>query len=56
MNKTVIMFFTVILGLVGGYLPTFFGDSIFGLWSITCGFVGGIFGIWLGVVISKRFF
>ena len=56
MNKTVIMFFTIVFSLIGGYLPILFGDSIFGVWGILGGFVGGILGIWIGVVISKRFF
>ena len=56
MNKTVIMFFTIIFSLIGGYLPVLFGDSFFGIWGILGGFVGGIFGIWVGVVISKRYF
>ena len=56
MNKTVIMFFTIIFSLIGGYLPVLFGDSIFSVWSILGGFVGGILGIWVGVVVSKRFF
>ncbi len=56
MNKTVIMFFTIVLSLVGSYLPILFGDNIFGIWVILGGLVGGILGIWVGVVISKRFF
>jgi hypothetical protein len=56
MNKSVIMFFTIIFGLVGGYLPVFMGDSIFGIWSVLGGFIGGILGVWLGVIMSKRFF
>ena len=56
MNKTIIMFFTIIFSLVGGYLPVLFGDSIFGIWGILGGFVGGVLGILVGVVVSKRFF
>jgi hypothetical protein len=56
MNKSVIMFFTIVFSLIGGYLPVLFGDSIFSLWGILGGFVGGILGIWIGAVVSKRFF
>ncbi len=55
MNKTIIMFFTGLFGLIGSYVPFLFGDTnFFGGWSILMGFVGGIFGIWLGVWVSKR--
>jgi len=56
MNKTVIMFFTIVFSLLGSYLPILFGDNIFSGWSILGGFVGGIFGIWIGIIVSKRFF
>lgn len=50
------MFFTGLFGIIGGYVPFLFGDTnFFGGWSILMSFVGGIFGIWLGVWVSKRF-
>lgn len=55
MNKKVIMFGAVVGGLVGAYVPALFGDdNMLGGWSILMSFVGGIVGIWLGVVISRR--
>ena len=55
MNKTIILFFTIILGLVGNYLPMLFGNTdIFSGWGIFGGLIGGFFGIWLGVIVSKR--
>jgi hypothetical protein len=55
MNKKVIMFFATIGGLAGGYVPVLFGDTEFlDGWSILAGVIGGFVGIWLGVVISKR--
>jgi hypothetical protein len=55
MNKKVIMLFATVGGLVGGYLPVLFGDSnFFDAWSILGGTIGGILGIWLGVIASKR--
>ena len=57
MNKTVIMFFTIIFSLAGSFLPMLLGNNdIFSMWGILGGFVGGIFGIWVGVVVAKRFF
>jgi len=55
MNKKVILFFATVGGIVGSYIPTLFGDTdFFSGWSILGGLIGGIFGIWLGVVVSKR--
>jgi hypothetical protein len=56
MNKSVIMFFTVVFSLLGSYFPVLVGGSVFDVWSILTGLVGGIFGIWVGVVVSKRYF
>jgi uncharacterized membrane protein YsdA (DUF1294 family) len=55
MNKKVILLFATIFGIVGAYIPVLFGDSdpLSG-WSILGSLIGGIFGIWLGVVVSKR--
>jgi hypothetical protein len=55
MNKRVILLSATIFGIVGGYVPVLFGDSnLLDGWSILGGLVGGIFGIWLGAVVSKR--
>ncbi len=55
MNKTIITFSAAVFGIAGSYIPFLFGvTDIFSGWSIFMGFVGGIFGIWLGVWISKR--
>jgi uncharacterized membrane protein YqgA involved in biofilm formation len=55
MNKKVLLFFAAIFGILGAYMPALFGDNdpLSG-WSILGGMIGGLFGIWLGVVISKR--
>lgn len=40
--------------IVGGFIPTWFGDSnLFDGWSILGGLIGGILGIWLGVKLGK---
>jgi hypothetical protein len=55
MNKRIILIFATVFGLVGSYVPVLFGDTdFFSAWSILGSLVGGIFGIWLGVVVSKR--
>jgi len=43
-------------GIAGGYVPVMFGDnSMLDGWSILGGFIGGLVGIWLGVILSKRY-
>lgn len=55
MNKKFLLLFATIFGLIGGYLPVLLGDNDpFSGWSILGGLIGGLFGIWLGVVVSKR--
>lgn len=56
MNKTIIMTSMVIFSTTGDFAPMLFGnkDMLSG-WAILGGLVGGIFGIWVGVVVSKRF-
>ena len=55
MNKTVLLFFASVFGLLGGYAPFLFGDKdLLSGWSILMGLIGGLFGIWLGVWVSKR--
>lgn len=49
------MLFATVFGILGGYLPVFFGDNnALDGWGILGGLVGGLFGIWLGIVVSKR--
>jgi hypothetical protein len=54
MNKKILLLCATVFGLAGGYVPVLFGDSDFDAWSILGGLVGGLLGIWLGVVVSKR--
>jgi hypothetical protein len=55
MNKKLLLLFAAVFGLLGGYLPVLFGDNDpFSGWSILGGLVGGLLGIWLGVVVAKR--
>jgi len=54
MNKKLLLLFATVFGAIGGYIPVLFGDGTFDIWSILGGMVGGFFGIWLGVKVSKR--
>jgi drug/metabolite transporter superfamily protein YnfA len=55
MNKKVIMFFATIFSIAGAYVPALFGDTdMFSGWSLLGGLLGGLFGIWLAVFVSKR--
>ncbi|MCX6728284.1 MAG: hypothetical protein NTV39_00740 [Candidatus Saccharibacteria bacterium] len=56
MNKGVILLFATAGELAGSFAPMLFGDKdLFSAWGILGGLIGGIFGIWVGVVFSKRF-
>lgn len=56
MNKRTILVFATLVGIIGGYVPFLFGDTnMLDGWGVLGGFVGGIVGIWLGAVVSKRF-
>lgn len=55
MNKKIILFGAAVGGIVGAYVPMLFGDNdMLGGWSILMSTVGGLAGIWLGVIVSKR--
>jgi hypothetical protein len=54
MNKTVLLIFATVFGIAGSYVPVLFGDNdLLSGWSILGGMIGGFFGIWAGVKISK---
>ena len=57
MNKRVITIFALIFGGLGSYIPIIFGWDATGLngLSILGGLIGGIIGIWLGVVVSQKY-
>lgn len=56
MNKSVLVIMATVGGIVGGYIPALFGDnSLLDGWSILTSTIGGLAGIWLGVVLSKRY-
>jgi len=55
MTRKVLIFFSLLFGALGAYISTLFGDTeLLDGWSIIGGLVGGLFGIWLGVVVLKR--
>jgi len=52
-KKAFIYIFVVIGGALGGYLPTLWGASPFGLASIIGGTLGGFLGIWAGYKLGQ---
>ena len=55
MNRKLIMFSALLFGAAGGYLPVLLGDTeFFDGWGLLGGLCGGLFGVWVGVVVSKR--
>ncbi len=55
MNKKLILLSSTVFGIVGAYIPVLFGDTdMLSGWSILAAAVGGIFGIWVGVIVSRR--
>jgi len=56
MNKKTISLMAVIGMTAGGAAPMLFGDmSLLDGWGILGTVIGGFLGIWLGVVIVKRY-
>lgn len=55
MSKALILTSATIFGIGAGYIPFLWGDTdLFGGWSIVLGIIGGMFGIWVGILISRR--
>jgi hypothetical protein len=53
--KQFILLFSTIFGIAGAYIPVLFGDNdMLSGWSILGGLVGGLFGIWLGAEVGRR--
>jgi hypothetical protein len=56
MNKKLLLVMATVGGAVGSYAPMLFGDmAFFDGWQLLGGLIGGLFGIWVGVKLSKRF-
>ena len=54
MNKSLLLLCAAVFGAIGSYIPVLFGDNdLLSVWSILGGMIGGFFGIWVGVKISK---
>lgn len=53
MNKGVLTICAGVFGFIGAYLPMLFGDDGLGIWSVLGSVIGGLFGIWVGVKLSK---
>jgi hypothetical protein len=56
MNKGLLTLMAGIFGFIGSYIPVLLGDNdLLSGWSILGGVIGGLFGIWVGVKLAKRF-
>ena len=56
MTKTVILTFATIFGIGGGFIPYLWGDAnFFSGWRILTSTIGGLVGIWVGVLVVRRF-
>lgn len=55
MNRKSIIYLSTLVGLtVGSFVPMLWGGSLLGGMSVLFSTIGGIVGIWIGVVVSKR--
>ncbi len=54
MNKTIMYLFITIGGLIGAYIPTFFGADGFSIWSVVGSTIGGLAGIWAAYKLSQN--
>ncbi len=52
-SKSLIWIFLSIGSAVGGYIPTLWGAGLFSFSSVIFTAVGGILGIYLGVILSN---
>jgi hypothetical protein len=56
MDKKLLLLCAGVGGIVGSYVPVLLGDNdLLSGWSILGGCVGGLFGIWVGVKLAKRY-
>ena len=55
--KLLISFCVAVFGIAFAYIPYLWGDTdFFSGWSILLSFIGGLFGVFVGVVIARRWF
>ena len=52
-SKALIWLFMFVGSTIGGFIPTFWGDSFFGMWSIIFTTIGGAVGIYIGFKMSN---
>jgi hypothetical protein len=48
-KKSWVIICLLIGSVIGGYIPTFFGASVFSFTSLITSAIGGIAGIWIGM-------
>jgi hypothetical protein len=52
-SKSLIWIFLFIGSTVGGFIPTLWGDSFLGMWSVVLTAIGGIVGIYIGYKLDN---
>lgn len=54
MNKLFVVISTLVVGLAGSFFPYLIDEGdLFRGWSIICGIIGGLFGLWIGITIAQ---
>jgi len=51
-RKAWVTLFVFVGSIVGGYIPTLFGLSVFSLWGLLTSALGGLIGIWIGLKLG----
>ena len=51
-TKAYVTLLVFIGSIIGGYIPTFFGVSVFSFWGVITSAIGGIIGIWIGLKLG----
>jgi hypothetical protein len=54
MSKKVVWVGVLIGSSLGGYVPTLFGASGLSLWALLGSTIGGVAGVWAGIVLGDR--
>lgn len=56
MNKTLIWIGAGLGSAIGGYIPSWWHDSLFSIWGIVLSTVGGVLGIIVAYKLNQRYF
>ncbi len=54
MSKKLVWVGVIVGSSLGGYLPTLWGAGVLSMWGVLLSTVGGILGVWAGIVLGDR--